>query len=103
MDRILKLKEFLTANPADSFVAHALALEHVKRGEDEEAKKLFEGILQRDENYIGSYYHLTRLLERTGAREAAIQWCQKGMLKAKQEGDQHAYNELLAAYEDLVS
>jgi Tfp pilus assembly protein PilF len=102
MDRIAKLKEFLEANPNDSFVQHALALEHVKAGDDAEAKKLFENILGRDENYIGSYYHLGKLLERNDERENAIKWYELGMLKAKENGDIHAYNELNAALEDLV-
>jgi Tfp pilus assembly protein PilF len=102
MDRIAKLKEFLEANPNDSFVQHALALEHVKAGDDTEAKKLFENILNKDENYIGSYYHLGKLLERNDERETAIKWYELGMLKAKENGDMHAYNELLAAYEDLL-
>ena len=102
MDRIAKLKEFLEANPDDSFVKHALALEHVKSGDDAEARKLFENILNRDENYIGSYYHLGKLLERSDERESAIKWYELGMLKAKENGDMHAYNELQAAYEDLI-
>jgi Tfp pilus assembly protein PilF len=102
MDRIAKLKEFLNANPSDSFVQHALALEYVKAGDDAEARKWFENILSSDENYIGSYYHLGKLLERNDERENAIRWYEKGMLKAKENGDMHAYNELLAAYEDLM-
>jgi len=102
MDRIAKLKEFLNANPSDSFVQHALALEYVKAGDDAEARKWFENILSSDENYIGSYYHLGKLLERNDERENAIKWYEKGMLKAKENGDMHAYNELLAAYEDLA-
>lgn len=102
MDRIAKLKEFLELNPSDSFVQHALALEHVKAGDDAEARKLFETILSRDENYIGSYYHLGKLLERNDEKESAIQWYERGMLKAKENGDTHAYNELQAAWEDLV-
>lgn len=102
MDRIAKLKEFLEANPNDNFAQHALALEYVKAGDDAEARKLFESILNRDENYIGSYYHLGKLLERNDEKESAIKWYKMGMLKAKENGDQHAYNELLAAYEDLA-
>ena len=102
MDRIAKLKEFLEANPDDSFVQHALALEHVKSGDDAEARKLFENILNKDENYIGSYYHLGKLLERSDEKESAIKWYELGMLKAKENGDMHAYNELQAAYEDLI-
>lgn len=102
MDRIAKLKEFLSLNPDDSFVQHALALEHVKAGDDAEARKLFENILNRDEDYIGSYYQLAKLLERNDEKESAIQWYERGMLKAKENGDMHAYNELRAAWEDLV-
>ena len=102
MDRINKLKEYLTASPSDSFLQHALALEYVKIGEENEARKLFENILAHDPAYIGSYYHLAKLLERTGNNEEAIEWYEKGMTAARQAGDQHSYNELQAAYEDLV-
>lgn len=102
MERIEKLKAFLLSNPADSFLQHALALEYIKIGDDGSARILFEEILARDHTYIGSYYHLARLLERTGEQELAIKWYEKGMAAAKDAGDQHAYNELQMAYEDLV-
>ncbi len=102
MDRIYKLKEYLQASPNDNFLLHALALEYVKMGDDAEARELFEDILERDEKYVGSYYHLAKLLERTGENELAIKWCQRGMAAAKEAGDNHSYNELQAAYEDLV-
>jgi Tfp pilus assembly protein PilF len=102
MERIDKLKEYLLKEPNDAFLQHALALEYIKTGNDAEARRLFEEILQRDPAYIGSYYHLARLLERTGEQEHAIKVYEQGMLQAKQAGDMHAYNELQAAYEDLV-
>ncbi|MBA2762596.1 MAG: hypothetical protein H0U39_11700 [Segetibacter sp.] len=101
MDRIGKLKEYLKASPHDNFLLHALALEYVKIGDDAEARKLFEDILERDEKYVGSYYHLAKLLERIGENELAIKWYEKGMAAAKEAGDNHSYNELQAAYEDL--
>lgn len=102
MERIEKLKEFLRTSPADSFLQHALALEYIKTGDDVAARSLFEEILQRDAGYIGSYYHLAKLLERAGEQEQAIGWYEKGMTAAKAAGDQHAYNELQMAYEELV-
>lgn len=102
MDRIEKLKAMLADSPGDSFIQHALALEYVKLGNDNEARNLFENLLNRDEEYIGSYYHLAKLLERNDAREDALRWYEKGMLKAREAVDNHAYNELQAAYEDLV-
>ncbi len=102
MDRIAKLKEFLATNPNDSFVQHALALEYIKVGDDNTAKELFQNVLDKDEGYVGSYYHLAKLLERNDKVTEAIAVYEKGMLKAKEAGDQHAYNELRTAYEDLT-
>jgi len=102
MDRIEKLQEFLRVNPHDNFVQHALALEYIKHGDDSTARHLFEEVLLRDPGYIGSYYHLSKLLERMGDIPSAIRWYEKGMAEAKKAGDNHAYNELQAAYEDLV-
>ncbi len=102
MDRIEKLKEFLKTSPADSFVQHALALEYIKTGSNEAARELFEDILKREPGYVGSYYHLAKLLESTGERDLAVEWYEKGMAAAKAAGDNHAYNELQAAHEDLA-
>jgi Tfp pilus assembly protein PilF len=102
MDRIEKLKEFLAANPADNFVQHALALEYVKLGDDAAARSLFESLLARDPGYIGSYYHLAKLLERQEQQDEAIRCYEQGMEKAQEVNDRHAYNELRSAYEDLV-
>lgn len=100
MERIEKLKGFLAQNAADSFVQHALALEYVKLGQEAEARQLFESILERDETYIGSYYHLGKLLERTGETDLAIAVYEKGMKRAKEAKDNHAYNELQMAHEE---
>lgn len=102
MDRIEKLKDFLKQDPADSFVQHALALEYVKRGDDAKAQRLFEDILTREPDYIGSYYHLAKLFERKGDAESAIKWYEMGMEQAKKAGEGHAYNELRSAYEELT-
>ncbi len=100
MDRIAKLKEYLKTSGADSFLQHALALEYVKIGNDGDAKKLFDEILKREPTYLGSYYHLGKLLERLGDVKNAIHVYQRGMEVAKEANDSHSYNELQAAYED---
>jgi len=102
MGRIEKLKEFLNTNPADSFLQHALALEYIKTGDDGEARKLFEEILNREPGYVGSYYHLGKLLERNNEIDAAIKWYEKGMEEAKRAGENHALGELRGAYEELT-
>lgn len=100
MDRISKLKEYMKAAQKDSFLQHALALEYIKVGNDDEAKKLFNEILKREPTYLGSYYHLGKLLERIGDPQKAIRVYKRGMEIAQDANDSHAYNELQAAYED---
>jgi Tfp pilus assembly protein PilF len=102
MDRIDKIKEFLKANPNDNFLRHALALEYIKSGDDVSARALFEAILTASPDYVGSYYHLAKLLEKLQETKLAIEWYEKGMAAAKNAKDNHSYNELQAAYEDLV-
>ena len=102
MDRVEKIKSMLLENPADSFLCHALALEYIKLGNDSDARKLFESILKNEPGYIGSYYHLAKLLERNDRMYDAKEVYERGMLKAKECGDLHTFNELKTAYDDLV-
>jgi Tfp pilus assembly protein PilF len=102
MQRIEKLKEYLQAQPNDAFLQHALALEYIKLGDDATARQYFETLLASQPGYVGSYYHLGKLLERQGERDAAIDCYEKGMAVAKAANDMHAYHELQAAWEDLT-
>jgi Tfp pilus assembly protein PilF len=102
MDRITRLREFLAVTPQDAFLQHALALEYIKTGDENTARALFEELLTRDPGYVGSYYHLAKLLERTGENDLAIEWYEKGMEEARRAGDNHALNELRMAYEELT-
>jgi Tfp pilus assembly protein PilF len=100
MDRIGKLKEYMKTAGKDSFLQHALALEYVKAGNDPEAKALFNEILRREPTYLGSYYHLGKLLERMGDLPKAMRVYTRGMEIADAASDHHAYGELQAAFED---
>lgn len=101
MSRIEKLLEYMKTNDKDSFLQHALALEYIKIGEDEQARNLFNELLLREPSYVGSYYHLGKLLERVGDFDKAIRIYKRGMEEAKRAGDGHAYNELMGALEDI--
>jgi Tfp pilus assembly protein PilF len=101
MNRIEKLLEYMETADKDSFLQHALALEYIKIGEDEKARSLFNELLLREPTYVGSYYHLGKLLERVGDFDKAIRIYKRGMEEAKKAGDNHAYNELIAALEDI--
>jgi Tfp pilus assembly protein PilF len=102
MNRIEKIMEFLGQQPQDNFLRHALALEYIKIGEDIKARDLFIEILTQSPDYVGSYYHLAKILEKLEQRQEAIDWYEKGMAACKLAKDDHAYRELQGAYEDLV-
>ncbi len=101
-DRIEKLKAFLKDSPKDLFLNHALALEYIKIGQEAEAKERFEQNIDTDPNYIATYYHLGKLLERAGQTPEAMAIYEKGMQVAKAGKDMHTYNELQGAYEELA-
>src|SRR3954469_6557705 len=101
MHRIHKILALLKESPHDNFLRHALALEYIKLGDDVSARNLFEEILTQSTDYVGSYYHLAKLLERNGETDLAMEWYKKGMQAARQAGDKHTFNELQSAYEDL--
>jgi len=102
MERIEQLTEFLKESPEDSFLQHALALEHAKRGQDAQARRLFEQLLERDPGYVGSYYHLGKLLQRLHEPAAALRVYKKGLEMTAAVNDRHTYNELSTALEDLM-
>ncbi len=102
MDRIGKLEDLLEQQPGDSFIQHALALEYIKRGDDAKARELFEHILKNEPTYTGSYYHLAKLLERSGDTDLAIKIYRQGMEHALVAADHKNYQELKAAYEELT-
>jgi tetratricopeptide (TPR) repeat protein len=101
MSRIDKLVAFLQENPTDSFLQHALALEYQKIGDLSKARALFEKLLAENPAYVGSYYHLAKLLEAEDLLEEALLVYQKGMEQAQLQQDSHSYGELRSAWEEL--
>ncbi len=101
MNRIEKLLEYMETADKDSFLQHALALEYIKIGDDEKARALFNELLLREPTYVGSYYHLGKLLERVGDFDKAIRIYKRGIEEAKKAGDNHARSELQGALEEI--
>lgn len=101
MNRIAFLTAFIEKDPTDLFSRHALALELIKQGNDDEARLVMEGILLIDEQYVGTYYHLGKLLERTGALSMARDVYVKGSVVAARLGEHNSLRELKAALQQV--
>lgn len=102
MDRIELLKTYLTKIPRDSFLRHALALEYIKGGQEDQAITLFSKLLEDDPDYVGSYYHFGQALARTGRTEEALLIFEKGIGVARRLKEDHALRELQQAADGLT-
>ena len=102
MNRMEKLLAFLKDQPRDPFLRHALALEHQKAGNMKAAIEVWENLLNVLPDYVGAYYHLAAALVQQQETESALSWYEQGLAAAKKAGDNHAWNELRAAYDDLM-
>lgn len=100
-ERMARLQQLLSETPDDSFLLHALALEHVKLGDDASARSMFGQLLAANPSYVGSYYHLAKLLERCGDFAEATKVYAQGLEKALAANDRHAASELRQAMEQL--
>ncbi|MBI1227930.1 MAG: tetratricopeptide repeat protein [Bacteroidetes bacterium] len=95
--RLQQLLQFLSASPEDAFLLFALAKEHEKLGNPEMALDFFQKIVETSPDYVGVYYHLGKLQEKTTSLEQAIETYKAGMQIAQKIGDRHALSELAAA------
>lgn len=100
-ERIEKLKTMLEQMPKDCFLWHALALEWSKIADYASAKTCFEQVLHIDANYIGSYYHLGKTLEKLNDIPAAIAIYEEGIRRAGMANDRHARSELQQALDEI--
>ncbi|HNI43274.1 MAG: hypothetical protein JNM36_01665 [Chitinophagales bacterium] len=101
LSRIEQIKSFLEQKPNDPFLHFALALEHLKLDDSATAKAIFNQLLQEQPDYVGTYYHLGKLLEQEKAYEQAFEVYQKGIATATRANDRHAAQELRGAYQML--
>lgn len=96
-DRIAQLQKFREESPDDPFLIYALATEY-KEEAPQKAKVLFDELLEKHENYIGTYYHAAALYGEFFDRDRADEIYQKGIALAQKNGEHHALRELQNAY-----
>ena len=94
--RLQQLLAFYADDPTDAFTAYALATEY-RTQEPERAWEFYQKLLAEHPGYVGTYYHAGKLLEEFGRPGEAEQVYRKGLVVAKQAGQQHAASELRQA------
>lgn len=97
MDRLETLLQYHDEDPDDPFIRYALAQEHLKRGEANDALQYFERLADDHPDYVGTYYHLGKLYEALGRSDDAIRTYQTGIGYAARASELHARSELQGA------
>jgi predicted TPR repeat methyltransferase len=97
MDRIDRLKDFIEKFPDDMFSRHALSMEYLKLGDEAAAEIVMKDLLDHDPRHIGTYYHLGKLMEKSGRMDAAAEVYETGIRIAMEMNAQHDLRELKGA------
>ncbi len=95
--RLQLLKDLLEKEPTDSFLNYALALEYAKENNLAKAIEIIEKIVQKDEQYLASYYQLGQLYEQQNEPQKALEYYNKGVVIAQQQKNNKTLNELKEA------
>ena len=96
-DRLKQLETFLAGSPNDAFILFAIAKEHEGLENTAEAIQFYRQLEKEHKDYVGTYYHLGKIMEKTEGIDAAIKVYKDGMAVAKAQGDKHALSELAGA------
>ena len=102
MNRVEILKGFLAQDPNDSFSRYALALEYVKLGQHDDARREFETVRSNDPSYVATYFQLGQLYRNLGLKHEAEKTLRSGITVAAKAGDGHTQSELEGALEALL-
>lgn len=93
-DRREQLNKLYAADPSDTFITYALAMEHEKAGDSTAAVEWLDKTLALDPTYAYAYYQKGRLLIASGRTDDARQVLKEGLASAEKNGDQKATSEL---------
>ena len=95
--RLTQLLDFLKADPKDSFLLYAIALEYAGMNDTENSLSWFERLRELNPDYLALYYHYGKTLEKAGRTQDAIPVYQAGINLANAQRNFHTKNELQAA------
>jgi tetratricopeptide (TPR) repeat protein len=95
------LEGFIAQDPNDSFSRYALALELEKENRISDAIPQLREVIARDPVLAAAYYHLGRLLAKSGSIDEAREIYSRGLSVAANAGDQRTRNEMQEALDAL--
>ena len=97
MNRIAYLKSIIEESPGDPFPYFALAKEFEKIPDLKLAREKYEYLCLHHPSYVGTYYHLGKLLERLDLISEALERYDQGIAVAEAQQDLHSKAELQSA------
>lgn len=103
MDRAATLKQFLEANPSDSFARYGLAMEYVRAGDAKAAVAEFQKLVEINPDYTAAYQMAAQTLMKQGQYVEAQNWLERGIACASRTGNLHANAEMQAMLDELQS
>ncbi|WP_116127379.1 tetratricopeptide repeat protein [Lewinella sp. IMCC34183] len=101
MTRKEQILQLLEAAPQDAFLRFALAKEWEKEGNDPAALNIYHSLVNDQPDYVGTYYHLGKTLERMERPREAWKIYTRGMEVTGRLQEQHAKRELAGARLEL--
>jgi hypothetical protein len=100
--RIESLLQLRKEDPTDPFYPYALSLEYASDNQYiEKAIDLLTELRESHPDYLPLYYQLGSLLKVVGQSAVALEIVEKGMQRALEQHQQHAFRELDFLKEDL--
>jgi predicted Zn-dependent protease len=97
MDRLAMLQQVVGQKPDDPFPRYALAMEHRKHGQHEDAWASFSTLIENHPTYIATYLMAGNVLVEMDRGDEARAVLDRGIAVAVAAGDAHAQSELEAA------
>ncbi len=95
--RVAQLMQMLEEDETDSFLLFALAKEYEKLQDHAQAENYFRKLIELDNDYVGAYYHLGKLLEVRNQIDEARSIYSKGIEIAERDGHGKDLRELREA------
>lgn len=97
MTRLEQLREMASEDPADVFVQYAIGLELYKEEDADTAIQFMTKLAENEPDYCPVHFKLGQWHAESDRLDSALEWLNKALKIAQQEGDKKAENEIKEA------